>query len=87
MEGFTAEDTEGTEGTGFYNRGSERSEGGASVWASLTLLAWLWKSGVWDGFSRRGAGAQRGETFYNDGSERSEGGALVWASLTLLAWL
>ena len=28
MEGVTAEDTEGTEGTGFYNRGSERSEGG-----------------------------------------------------------
>ena len=41
MEGFTAEDTEGTAGTGFYNDGSERSEGGALVWASLTLLAWL----------------------------------------------
>ena len=56
------------------------------VWASLTLLAWVWKSGVGD-FSRRGAGAQGGETFYNNGSERSEGGALVWASLTLLAWV
>jgi hypothetical protein len=41
MDGFTAEDTEVTEGTGFYNRESERSEGGALVWASLTLLAWV----------------------------------------------
>jgi hypothetical protein len=45
------------------------------------------RPGVWEGFSRRGAGAQGGETFYNNGSERSDGGALVWASLTLLAWV
>ena len=28
-------------GETFYNNGSERSEGGALVWASLTLLAWV----------------------------------------------
>ncbi len=86
MEGFTAEDTEGTEGTGFYNRGSERSEGGCVGLGVADFAGGGVKVGCGMGFPQGRRGAERG-AFYNNGSDGSEGGALVWASLTLLAWL
>jgi len=61
MDGFTAEDTEVTEGTGFYNRESERSDGGCVGLGVADVAGVGVKNGCGGFFPQGRGGAGRGD--------------------------
>jgi hypothetical protein len=75
--GFSRRGAQAQGGGTFYNNGSDGSEGGASVWASLALLASLQQTGCGKVFPAGALGRRGGRLFTPTGAAAAKSGCVA----------